>query len=613
MCGIVGYIGKKNTDLFEILKNGLIGLEYRGYDSAGIVYVAGKGFEVIKCIGGPGNLVARSKKLSTVGIGHTRWATHGGITEKNAHPHFGPKGIIAIVHNGTIENFAELSHTLKKGGHRFSSTTDTEILAHLIEKEYEKFPLRQAVERGLSHIVGAYGVVVISKNEPEKIIAARRGSPLLLGLGKDSLMVASDKNALVEYCNHVVFLDDNEIVEITADGYKVSALGGDEVQKRKHKLEQAEFGSGKGRYKHFMLKEIEEQALTLAARISGRLDPKNGVSVLGGVRELLPRLQQVTNIILTGCGTAYHAALYGKYVFEQLLNVPVRAEIASELLFAKVNEPPATTLVIFVSQSGETADTKEVLVEMKRRGYLCLGIVNVAGSTIAREAGVGVYIRAGVERAVASTKAFTSQIIALMLLALTMARQRTMSKIEGQEIVRELELIPGNVRKLLTTFKPQAKKLAQRLANARQLYFLGKKYSFPVALEGSLKVKEITYIPTEAFPAGEIKHGPLALVDKDFTAFVIAPEKNLIDKVANTIHEIKARGGTVYLVTNEGMRKDRLLKHVDGTIFVPQTRFNFLYPFYTVIPFQLLSYELASVLNREIDKPRNLAKSVTVQ
>ena len=613
MCGIVGYVGKKNTDLFRVLKAGLIGLEYRGYDSAGMAFLTGKNFSVIKCVGSPSNLTARSKALSALGIAHTRWATHGGVNEKNAHPHFDCARRIAVVHNGTVENYAELASGLKKAGHKFSSTTDSEVLAHLIENERRKIPLKKAVERALVHVVGAYGIAVISKDDPHVIIAARKGSPLLVGIGKDSLMIASDQNALVEYCKHVVYLDDNELVELRPEGFQVSTLKGQEVRKKRHALERGDEASGKGRYKHFMMKEIDEQAQTLQAGLSGRLDAHNGVPILGGIREILPRLKNATNIILTGCGTAYHAALYGRYLYEQILNMPVRAEIASELLFEKVNEPPETTLVIFVSQSGETADTKEVLQELKRRGYLCVGIVNVAGSSIAREAGIGVYIRSGVERAVASTKAFTSQMLAIALLGIVMARQRGMSKIEGQDILHELKRMPNDLKRFLAAAKPVVRKLAKRLVNVRSLSFLGKKYSYPVALEAGLKIKEITYIPTESYPAGEIKHGPLALVDDEYVAFVIAVENNLFDKLGNTVHEIKARGGTVFLVTNADRKKEKLLRQADATIFVPTLRFNFLYPFYSVIPFQLLSYELGLLLKREIDKPRNLAKSVTVQ
>ena len=612
MCGIVGYIGKKNTDLFSILKAGLIGLEYRGYDSAGVTFLAGKGFEVIKCVGSPTKLTATTTKLSSIGIGHTRWATHGGISERNAHPHFDCKGEIAVVHNGTIENFAELTAVLKKAGHRFTSTTDTEVIAHLIEAEMKKSPFKTAVERALSRVVGAFGIAVISKKEPHTIIAARRGSPLLIGIGKDSLMVASDQNALVAYCKHVVYLDENELVVLTPDRFSVTTLAGASVIKQKHALTEQEQTTGKGRYKHYMLKEIEEQAETLAAGMSGRLDEKNGMPVLGGIRQILPRLKNVSNIIITGCGTAYHAALYGKYLFEQIVGVPVRAEIASELLYEKVNEPPDRTLVIFVSQSGETADTKDVLVELKQRGFLCIGIVNVAGSSIAREAGAGIYIRAGVERAVASTKAFTSQMLALALLGVTMARQRGMSKIEGSDILAEFKKIPSSYRTMMRILKPKIRTLAKKLVDQSSLTFLGKKYSYPVALEAALKVKEISYLVAESYPAGELKHGPLALVDKDFVAFVIAPENNLFDKLSNTIHEIQARGGSILLVTNQDRRREKIIKAVRDVIFVPPTKFNFVYPFYTVLPFQFLSYELALLLNRDIDKPRNLAKSVTV-
>ncbi len=613
MCGIVGYIGKNQVDLFSVLRSGLLGLEYRGYDSAGIAMINGSNFVVAKCIGGPSNLTLETTPLATVGIGHTRWATHGGISEGNAHPHFDCERRFAVVHNGTIENFAELKKDLIAAGHRFSSETDTEVIAHLIEAEYkETGEYREAIFKAIQKLIGAYGIVVVSKDDPSRIIAARRGSPLLIGIGSDSFMVASDQNALVEYCTRVVYLDDNELVDIRMDGYTVQRTDGVHIQKDEHMLERSEALSGKGSYEHFMLKEIEEQMHTLQAGISGRLNIPEGTSFLGGIRDVLPQLHKATNVILTGCGTAFHAALYGKYLFEQLLNIPIRAEIASELFFEKVNEPPETTVIFYVSQSGETADTKDVLTEMKRRGYLNIGIVNVAGSSIARETDAGVYIRAGVERAVASTKAFTSQILALLLVAVTMARQRGMSKIEAQDILHELEQLPQNVGRLLERLAPQIKDVAQSIKSNHLLTFLGKKYSYPVALEASLKVKEITYIPTDAYPAGELKHGSLALVDSDYWAFVIAPEDNLFSQLSNTVHEIRARGGKVCLITNQGRADDALIASTEAVFFVPKLRFNFLYPFYTVIPFQLLSYQIALALGREIDKPRNLAKSVTV-
>ncbi len=534
------------------------------------------------------------------------------MTAENAHPHVDCSKTVAVVHNGTIENFAELKDELVRSGHAFTSETDTEVLAHLIEEAHRDQSIGAAVEQALARIVGAYGIAVISRKEPDRIIAARRGSPLLIGIGQDCRMVASDRNAFMEYCTQVLYLEDNEIIEIQAHRHTVAALGGGTRLKMIHELERAEEEVGKGTYPYFMLKEIMDQPAALQSGLSGRLNSDEGVPVLGGIRDIMPQLARIRHVILTGCGTAYHAALWGKCVFEQLVGVTARAEIASELFFERVNEPPDATLVLFISQSGETSDLRDVLVELKRRGYLCCGVINVAGSTIAREIGVGIYIRAGVERAVASTKAFTSQITALMLLAVTMARQRSMSRIEGQQILDGMRSIPDSVERLLVAFSQPMYELARELASAGNLYFLGKKYSFPVALEAALKVKEITYIATEALPAGELKHGPLALVDQKFVCFMIAPEANLFSRYAIAIEEIAARGGRVWAVVSEKLAREKVLGKAEGVYHVPHLPFNFLYPFLTVLPFQLFAYHLSVLLGRNPDKPRNLAKSVTV-
>jgi len=608
MCGIVGYVGKSNV--VPILMEGLRRLEYRGYDSAGIAVLANGKMSLEKKVGKVAVLEPLADKMnsdSTIGIAHTRWATHGEPTDANAHPHTDCKGKIAVVHNGIIENYRPLKKLLEDRGHRFKTDTDTEVLAHLIEENYDG-DLLEAVRFALNEVEGTYGIVVLSLENPRQLVAARNGSPLVVGIGDSEYVVASDVAAILRHTKQVVYLEDGELASVTDEGVQVTTLHKEEVEPKIHEvtwtLEQIE----KGGYEHFMLKEICEQPRTLENAFRGRLDKLEWTARLGGLSDYLDQLQRVRRIILTACGTAWHAALIGEYMLEEIAEVVVEVEYASELRYRSpiIDEE---TLLFAISQSGETTDTLAALREVKRRGAPVFGIVNVVGSTVARETDAGVYIHAGPEIGVASTKAFTSQVMVLALISLLLGRMRNLSPQEGKILTSAVERIPSQVAKILDS-KEKIEKLASDYCDVNNFLFLGRGYNFPVALEGALKMKEISYIHAEGYPAAEMKHGPIALIDQNMPVVFIAIRDGVYEKVLSNIAEVKARKGRVIAIATEG--DEEIGQSADHVIYVPKT-LPFISPLLTVIPLQLLAYFVAVKRNCDVDKPRNLAKSVTVE
>ena len=610
MCGIVGYVGKRQAK--DLLVEGLHRLEYRGNDSAGLALLERGKIKRVRALGKVAELEKKmngKKIVSSLGIAHTRWATHGKPAEKNAHPHADCSGALAVVHNGIIENYFELKERLLKKGHRFTSETDTEVVAHLIEEHLKKksTSLEEAFALTLSELRGTYGLVVCSEKEPEKLLVARLGSPLLLGLGNDEYFVASDVSAILAHTKKVVYLDDGEWAVITSQGYIVKS--GNTVRKKDEKLvEWSEREAHRGGYPHFMLKEIFEQPHSFADALRGRLVVEEGMARLGGLREVEKRLSTIKRIIIVSCGTSYHAGLVGEYMFEEYAGIPVEVEFASEFRYRKPLLDKYTA-VLAISQSGETADTLAAVREAKAKGALTLGIVNVVGSTIARETDAGIYNHAGPEVSVASTKAFTSQLAVLALLTLYLGRRRGMSLVTGQRIARELSRIP----KLMTeVFKQDKmiKKLAKKYAGRKNYLYLGRKYNFPIAFEGALKVKEIAYVSAQGYPTGEMKHGPIALIDSEALCIMVAPKDSVYEKSVSGLEEIKARGGTVVVLTTEG--NTALAKKADAVIALPKT-LEMLTPLLSVIPLQLLAYHMSVARGYDVDRPRNLAKSVTVE
>jgi glucosamine--fructose-6-phosphate aminotransferase (isomerizing) len=609
MCGIVGYIGKSSA--VPILMEGLIRLEYRGYDSAGVALISNKEICLKKKAGRVGALVEPVMKgmdhNATIGIAHTRWATHGEPTDVNAHPHTDCKGRIAVVHNGIIENYGALKKLLKEKGHVFETDTDTEVLAHLIEDNY-KGDLLEAVRFALSQVEGTYGMVVLCQNDPRQLVAARNGSPLVVGVGEDEYIVASDVAAILRHTTQVIYLKDGEIASITDKGLDLSTLEMEMVEPKVHEvtwtLEQIE----KGGFDHFMLKEICEQPQTLQDAYRGRLDLSEWNAKLGGLSDYLDELQKAKRIILTACGTAWHAALIGEYLIEEVAQVAAEVEYASELRYrSSIIEDG--TLLFAISQSGETADTLAAMREIKRRGAPIFGVVNVVGSTIARESDAGVYIHAGPEIGVASTKAFTSQVMVLALVSLLLGRMRTLSPEEGRDFITALKAIPSQVSSILDK-KEEIDRLASNYHHVNNFLFLGRGYNFPVALEGALKMKEISYIHAEGYPAAEMKHGPIALIDENMPVVFIAIRDGVYEKVLSNIAEVKARRGKVIAVATEG--DDEIGEKADHVIYVPET-LPYISPLLTIIPLQLLAYYIAVRRGCDVDKPRNLAKSVTVE
>jgi glucosamine--fructose-6-phosphate aminotransferase (isomerizing) len=596
-----------------LLLDGLRRLEYRGYDSAGVTVLsngvlvtrkaAGKLIELERMVGngaGP---------PGTIGIGHTRWATHGAPTDENAHPHSDCSGEFAVVHNGIIENATTLRQHLVGRGHTFRSETDTEVLAHLIESAWYG-DLETAVRSALSHVEGAYGLAIMSSRDPGKIVVARNGSPLLLGIGEDGeYYVASDAAAVLEHTRQVVYLDDGEMAVLTTAGYRTLSLRGGEVVKAIEEIEWDLASIERGGFTHFMLKEIFEQPEALRNTLRGRLLMDEGTAKLGGVTLLEEELKQIENITISACGTSWHAGLIGEYMIEDLVRIPVEVEYASEFRY---RSPVVSdkTLMIVISQSGETADTRAAMHEARSRGARVMGIVNVVGSTIARETDFGMYLHAGPEIGVASTKAFTSQVVALMLFTLLLGRVRgTISVEKGREIVEALNALPGQVERVLEQ-NDAIRELAERYIGASNFLYLGRGYNFPTALEGALKLKEISYIHAEGLPAAEMKHGPIALIDENMPVVVVAPNDAVYQKVLSNMQEVKARSGNIIAIVTEG--NGDLSKLVHHKIEVPRT-IDMLTPVLTTIPLQLLAYHIAVMRGCDVDMPRNLAKSVTVE
>ncbi|MDO8655566.1 MAG: glutamine--fructose-6-phosphate transaminase (isomerizing) [bacterium] len=607
MCGIIGYVGKENA--LPILMEGLRRESYRGYDSSGVV-VFGKEAQVVKAVG---KLEALEEKLGSVhmegglGIGHSRWATHGGVTEENAHPHADCKGNIFVVHNGIIENYRILREKLEKRGHTFTSQTDTEVLSHLIEDFFEG-DLQTAVRKALQLVQGTYGLAVIARQDPGKLVAARLSSPLVLAMNDQGGYVASDPAALVSYSNKMVFLEDGEIAVVTERGFEVSDPSNVSKVKEAIELEWSVEEAQKGGYPHFMLKEIMEQPESIANSLRGRLLLEEGKARLGGLEPAKEKLRTIDRLIISGMGTAYLAGAVGEYMIEEYVGIPVEVENAAEFRYRK---PIITgnTAFLAISQSGETADTLGALREAKEKGAFTLGIVNAVGSTVSRETAAGVYNHAGSEIGVASTKAFTSQLAVLALLTLYLGRQRGMSLVTGQRIAKELELIPGFVRRILDQADRIAV-LAEKYWKHSNFLYIGRKYNYPIALEGALKLKEISYTHAEGYGAGEMKHGPIALIDENFPTIAIVPSDSVYEKMISNIQEIRARKGPVIAIATEG--NTEIEDIVDDVIYIPKT-LEMLTPLLSVIPLQLFAYFFGVAKGYDVDKPRNLAKSVTVE
>ena len=611
MCGIVGYVGPEEAG--PILLQGLKRLEYRGYDSAGIALLNGSGVQVVKRPGKLSSLeqaVQDAAPAGNCGIAHTRWATHGAPNELNAHPHTSSEGDIALVHNGIIENANDIRTQLSAIGYVFTSETDTEAIVHLIDRLWvEGEPLEDVVAAALRRVEGAYGIAVVSSRDPGKLVIARNGSPLLIGVGKNGETLAgSDAAAVIALTRDVVYLDDGDYAVLDMDGYRIKNIHGAQVNRTRHEVTWDLEAIEKGGYEHFMLKEIFEQPSSLRDVMRGRLLEEDGDSRLGGIAEHQPDLSRVKRVVITACGTSWHAALLGEYMIEELARIPVEVEYASEFRYRNPVLEDGT-LVLAISQSGETADTLAALREAKHRGISTMGIVNVVGSTIARETDYGIYLHAGPEIGVASTKAFTSQLVALALVTLNIGRRRHLSVVQGGGIVRALKELPAQVEKVLE-LDVQIRRLAEAYADARNFLYLGRGLQFPVALEGALKLKEVSYIHAEGYPAAEMKHGPIALIDQDMPVVVLAPRDAVYHKVVSSVEEVKARHGRIIAVVTD--EAPELEGKVDHVIRVPQT-IALLQPVLTTVPLQLLAYHMAMIRGSDVDQPRNLAKSVTVE
>jgi len=610
MCGIVGYLGQRQA--YPILIEGLKRLEYRGYDSAGVALQQGDDGRllVVKAKGRISALEALMEGKDTrgrLGISHTRWATHGAPNDSNAHPHTDTSGKLAVVHNGIIENWSALRQALEAEGVEFKSETDTEVLAHLFARCYEG-NLEKAVQAGLAEVRGAYGIAVIHADEPDVLVAARNGSPLIVGVGEGEYVVASDASAIIEHTASVVYLEDNEMATIRSDGMTTTTVDAVPTHKEICRIEWSLEQIEKKGYPHFMLKEIMEQPESLADTMRGRLEAETGAVHLGGIRDVARQLTHARRVILAACGTAWHAGLVGEYLFEDLGRIPTEVEYASEFRYRNpiVDEG---TAVIAISQSGETADTLAAVREAKLKGALALGIVNVVGSTIARETDAGVYLHAGPEIGVASTKAFSSQLVVLVMMAVYMGRRRHLAPYQAAEMIRGLQAIPDQIRHVLQ-LDAQIQEVAAAYKDCPNWLYLGRGYNYPVALEGALKLKEISYIHAEGLPAAEMKHGPIALITEEMPVVFLANRGLQYEKVLSNMEEVKSRGGQTIAVATEGDSEIRRL--ADHVFYVPDVPEPFQ-PILNVVPLQLLAYHVAVLRGCEVDKPRNLAKSVTVE
>ncbi len=608
MCGIIGYVGPKVVT--PLLIEGLKRLEYRGYDSAGVAVMNGKGVETRKVAGKISRLEAavnESPVNGTLGIAHTRWATHGAPNECNAHPQLDERREIAVVHNGIIENASALRRMLEGHGHVFTSETDTEVLVHLIEAAFET-TLEDAVIDALRQVEGAYGIAVVSSRDPSKIVAARKGSPLLIGLGDGEYYVASDASAILAHTREVVYLHDGDLAVLDRKGYRIIDLNSVTLTRGVSKIDWDLAQMERGGFPHFMLKEIFEQPQTVSSTLAGRLLLDEATAKLAGTNLTEDELLAIDNIVITACGTSWHSGLIGEHMLEELARIPVEVEYASEFRYRNpiVNE---RTLCIVISQSGETADTLAAMREAQRRGARTLGIVNVVGSTIAREAAAGIYLHAGPEIGVASTKAFTSQVVALALLTLKIGRLRELSLLRGREIIGALQALPSQIQGILDR-NQEIEDLAEEFKRAQNFLYLGRGYNFPTALEGALKLKEISYIHAEGYPAAEMKHGPIALIDELMPVVFIAPHDSVFDKVASNVQEVKARNGRVIAITSR--EEPSLASKIDYEFRIPET-IDMLTPVLAAIPLQLLAYHIAVKRGSNVDQPRNLAKSVTVE
>ena len=612
MCGIVGYVGKREAQ--PILLDGLARLEYRGYDSAGLATLNGKLY-LKKAVGRVAELrklVGEQPLAGNAGICHTRWATHGNVTEANAHPHLGGNGEVAVVHNGVIENYDQLKRQLEAQGYLFKSQTDTEVIAHLIASFLDdtsvKVDLVEAVRKALPLLKGTYGLAVLSPRFSNLLVGARLGSPLVIGLGDGENFLASDPSALVGYAKRVVYLDDHQMCVLKPDSYEILDADRTTMAAKVHALDWLAEDSDKGEFEHHMLKEIYEQPEVISRALAGRLDVTEATARFGGLNLEPQQLRQIDRIIMTGCGTSYHAALIGEHLFEQFARIPVEVEYASEFRY---RHPPIekNTIVLGITQSGETADTLAALRESKRKGQRTLGICNVVGSSIAREVDGGAYLHAGPEIGVASTKAFTAQVAVLTLFAVYFGRMRHLSHQAGARILDELQAMPGILRDTLKCHD-QVADIAKKYYHASTMLYLGRQYLFPMALEGALKLKEISYVHAEGYPAAEMKHGPIALVDEHTPSVFLIPHGAVYDKVMSNLEEIKARRGPIIAIA---CQHDAYVEaKADDVIHVPNVP-EYLQPLVTAIPLQLLAYHIALLRGCDIDKPRNLAKSVTVE
>jgi len=616
MCGIVGYVGRAAA--VPILLEGLKRLEYRGYDSAGVATLEEGCISIRKEVGRIEDLrraIGRNPVGGTTGISHTRWATHGMVTQENAHPHFDRSGKMALVHNGVIENYAKLRALLEEEGHQFISQTDTEVLAHLVGRAFDRSSERTegalvtALREALQQVSGTYGIAVVHAEFPGLIIGARRGSPLVLGIGKGEHFLASDVSAIVTHTRDVVYLNDYEIAVLTGDGFTLSTVEGNGADYNVTTVEMTAEDVGKGEYAHFMLKEIHEQVRSVTDAMRGRLAHEEATAKMGGLNMTNAELRSVERIILSGCGTAFHAAMIGEYAIEALAQIPTECEFASEFRYRNL-PMNKDTLVFVLSQSGETADTLAALRESKRKGHRTLGICNNVASTIARESDGGVYMHAGPEIGVAATKSFTSQVTILILIALLLGRIRNLSSSQGSRIIAELEKLPAKIDQVLQQENTIAA-IARRYARAKVMLFMGRQYNYPVALEGALKLKEISYIAASGYASAELKHGVIALVNSETPSLFIAPDDAVFHKNLSNIEEVKARGGPVIAIGTEG-KGEELSLLCDDVIYIPEAP-EYLTPILASIALQFFAYHIAVELGCDVDKPRNLAKSVTVE